>query len=117
MFDGGVPWSVGVGEGEWSWRAFGAPKRLWSDGFLMIDGVFVVAVGVSAEEGGEWPRGGGPWCGCAAGWAFGIFQARDEWLVVLWLTLSWTFFLKRVWGEVGSLDMRGGSEGACGRRY
>ena len=59
MFDGSVPWSVGVGEGEWSWRALGAPKRLSSDGFVMIDGVFVVAVGVSVEEGGEWPRGGG----------------------------------------------------------
>ena len=59
MFDGSVPWSVGVGGGERSWRALGAPKRLWSDGFLVIDGVFVVAVGVSAEEGGEWPRGGG----------------------------------------------------------
>ena len=51
MFDGSVPWSVGVGEGEWSWRALGAPKRLWSDGFVVTDGVFVVAVGVSAEEG------------------------------------------------------------------
>ena len=60
MFDGSVPWSVGVGEGEWSWHALGAPKRLWSDGFVMIDGVFVVAVGVSAEEGGELPRGGRP---------------------------------------------------------
>ena len=59
MFDSSVPWSVGVGEGEWSWGALGAPKRLWSDGFVMIVGVFVVAVGVSAEEGGEWPRGGG----------------------------------------------------------
>ena len=37
----------------------GAPKRLWPDGFVMIDGVLVVAVGVSAEEGGEWLRGGG----------------------------------------------------------
>ena len=60
MFDDSPPWSVQVGEGEWSWRALGAPKRWWSDGFVMIDGVFVVAVGVSAEEGGEWPtRGGG----------------------------------------------------------
>ena len=59
MFDGSVPCSVGVGERQWSWRASGAPKRLWSDGFVMIDGVFVVAVGVSAEEGGELPRGGG----------------------------------------------------------
>ena len=59
MSDSSVPWSVGVGEGEWSWRALGAPKRLWSDGFVVIDRVFVVAVGVSAEEGGEWPRGGG----------------------------------------------------------
>ena len=75
MFDGSVPWSVGVGEGEWSWRALGAPKRLWCDGFVMIDCVFVVAVGMSAEEGGEWPRGGGgAWCGCAAGWAFGVFR-------------------------------------------
>ena len=59
MFDGSVPWSVGKGEREWAWRALGAPKRLRSDGFVMIDGAFVVAVGVSAEEGGEWPRGGG----------------------------------------------------------
>ena len=59
MFDGSVPWSVGVRGGERSWRALGAPKRLWSDGFVAIDGVFVVAVGVTAEEGGEWPRGGG----------------------------------------------------------
>ena len=59
MFDGSVSWSVGVGGGERSWRAFGAPKRLWPDGFVVIVGVFVVAVGVSAEEGGEWPRGGG----------------------------------------------------------
>ena len=61
--------------------------------------------------------GGGPWCGCAAGWAFGVFFARDEWLVVLWLTLAWTVFLRRVWGEVGGAGMRGGSEGASGRRY
>ena len=81
MFDGSVPWSVGVGEGEWSWRALGAPKRLWSDGFVMIDGVFVLAVGVSAEEGGEWPRGVGAWCGCAAGCAFGVFRrATSGWL-------------------------------------
>ena len=59
MFDGSVSWSVGVGGGERSWRALGAPKRLWPDGFVVIVGVFVVAVGVSAEEGGEWPRGGG----------------------------------------------------------
>ena len=58
MFDGSMPESVGVGEGEWSWRALGAPKRLWSDWFVMIDGVFVVAVGVSAGKGGEWPRRG-----------------------------------------------------------
>ena len=62
MFDGSVPWSAGVGGGERSWRALGAPKRLWSDGFVVIDGVFVVAVGVSAEGGWEWPKGGG------AGW-------------------------------------------------
>ena len=75
MFDGSVPWSLGVGGGERSWRALGAPKRLWPGGFVVIDGVFVVAVGVSAEEGGEWPRGGGgAWCGCAAGRAFGIFR-------------------------------------------
>ena len=82
MFDGSVPWSVGVGGGERSWRALGAPKRLWSDGFVVIDGVFVVAVGVSAEEGGEWPRGGGgAWCGCAAGRAFGVFwRAASGWL-------------------------------------
>ena len=59
MFDGSVPWSMGVGEGEWSWRALGAPKRLWSDGFVMNDGIFLVAVGMSAEEGGEWLRGRG----------------------------------------------------------
>ena len=59
MFDGSVPWSVGVGGGERSWIAFGAPKRLWSDGFVVIDGVFVVAVGVGAEEGGERLRKGG----------------------------------------------------------
>ena len=82
MFDGSLPWSVGVGEGEWSWPALGAPKRLWSDGFVMIDGVFVVAVGVSAEEGGELPGGGGgAWCGFAAGWAFGVFwRATSGWL-------------------------------------
>ena len=51
MFDGSVPWCLGVGGGERSWRALGAPKRLWPDGFVVIDGVFVVAVGVSAEEG------------------------------------------------------------------
>ena len=45
------------------------------------------------------------------------FWARDEWLVVLWLTLAWTVFLRRVWEEVGGAGMRGGSEGACGRRY
>ena len=65
MFDGSVPWSVGVGGGGRSWRALGAPKRLWSDGFVVIDGFFVVAVGVSAEEGGEWPWGGGK-CGADA---------------------------------------------------
>ena len=82
MFDGSVPWSVGVGEGEWSWHALGAPKRLWSDGLVVIDGVFVVAVGVSAEEGGEGPKGGGgAWCGCVAGWAFGVFsRAMSGWL-------------------------------------
>ena len=45
------------------------------------------------------------------------FLARDEWLVVLWLTLAWTVALRRVWGEVGGAGIRGGSEGACGRRY
>ena len=83
MFDGSMPWSVGVREGEWSWRALGAPKQLWSDGFVMNNGSFVVAVGVSAEEGGEWPRGGGggAWCGCAAGWAFGVFRrGTSGWL-------------------------------------
>ena len=75
MFDGSVPWSVGVGGAERSWRALGAPNRLWSDG------VFVVAVGVSAEEGGEGPRGGGAWCGCAAGRAFAVFwRAAGGWL-------------------------------------
>ena len=49
MFDGSVSWSLGVGGGE----------RLWPGGFVVSDGVFVVAVGVSADEGGEWPRGGG----------------------------------------------------------
>ena len=91
MFDGIVPWRVGVGEGEWSRRALGAPKRLWYDGFVMIGGVFVAAVGVSAGEGGEWPGGGGVvrmrgWMGV---WSF---LAHDEWLVVPWLTLSWTIF-------------------------
>ena len=81
MFDGSVSWSVGVRGGERSWRASGAPKRLWPDGFVEIVGVFVVAVGVSAEEGGEWPRGGGAWCGCAAGRAFGVFwRAVSGWL-------------------------------------
>ena len=81
MFDGSVPWSVGVGGGERSWRALGAPKRLWSDGFVVIDGVYVVAVGVSAEAGGEWPRGGGAWCGFAAGRAFGFFwRGASGWL-------------------------------------
>ena len=117
MFDGSVFWSVGVGGGERSGRALGAPKRLWPDGFVVIVGVFVVAVGVSAEEGGEWPRGGGGvvrmrgWTGV---WSF---LARGEWLVVLWLTLAWTVFLRRVLGEVGGAGIRGGSEGACGRRY
>ena len=117
MFDGSVSWSVGVGEGEWSWRALGAPKRLWSDGFVMIDGVFVVAVGVSAEEGGEWPRGGGAVVRMR-GW-MGVWSslARDEWLVVLWLTLAWTVCVRRVRGAVGGAGMRGGCEGACGRRY
>ena len=59
MFDGSVPWSLGVGGGERFWRALGAPKRFWPGGFVVIDGVFVVAVGGIAEEGGEWPRGGG----------------------------------------------------------
>ena len=48
MFDGSVSWSLGVGGGEQSWRALGAPKRLWPGGFVVIDGVFEVAVGVSA---------------------------------------------------------------------
>ena len=59
MVDGSVPWSVGAGGVERSWRAWGAPKRLWSDWFVVNDGVFVAAVGVSAEEGGEWLRGRG----------------------------------------------------------
>ena len=59
MFDGSAPWSVGQREGERSWRALGAPKRFWSDRFVVIDGVSVMAVGVSAEEGEEWPRGQG----------------------------------------------------------
>ena len=96
MFDGSVLWSLGVGGGERSWRALGAPKRLWLDEFVVIDGVFVVAVGVSAEEGGEWPRGGGAvvrmrdWTGV---WNF---LARGAWLVVFWLTLAWTVILRRV---------------------
>ena len=45
------------------------------------------------------------------------FLARGAWLVVLWLTLAWTVFLRRVWGEVGGAGIRGGPEGACGRRY
>ena len=104
-----------MGEGERSWRASGAPKRLWSDGFVVIDGVLVETVGVSAEEGGEWPRGGAVvrmrgWRGV---WSF----LRGEWLVVLRLTLAWTVFLRRVWGEVGGAGIRGRCEGACGRRY
>ena len=81
MFDGSVSWSLGVGGGGQSWRALGAPKRLWPGWFVVIDGVFVEAVGVSAEEGGEWPGGGGAWCRCAAGQAFGIFRrAACGWL-------------------------------------
>ena len=100
MFDGSVLWSVGVGEGKRSWRALGAPKRLWSDGFVVIDGVFVVPVGVSAEEGGEWLGGGGGGGGGMVrmrGWT-GVwsFLARGEWQVVLWLTLAWTILLGRV---------------------
>ena len=66
-----------MGGGERSWRALGAPKRLWSDGFVVIDGVFLVAVGMSAEEGGEWPRGGGG-CGADARWngRLEFFRAR-----------------------------------------
>ena len=37
MFDGGVSWSVGVGGGEQTWRALGAPKRLWPDVFVVIE--------------------------------------------------------------------------------
>ena len=59
MFDGSVSWSLGVRGREQSWRALGAPKRLWPGGFVVNDDVFVEAVGVSAEEGGEWPGGGG----------------------------------------------------------
>ena len=59
MFDGILLWSVGPEGRERSWRTLGAPKRLWSDGFVVMDGVLVVAVCLSAEEGGEWPRGGG----------------------------------------------------------
>ena len=83
---------------------------------MVIDGVFVVVLGVSTEEGGERPRGGGGvvrmrgWTGV---WSF---LMRDEWLVMLWLTLAWTVFLRRVWGEVGGAGIWGGSEGACGRR-
>ena len=45
------------------------------------------------------------------------FSARGARLVVLWLTPAWTVFLRRFWGEVGGAGIRGGSEGACGRRY
>ena len=117
MFDGSVPWSVGVGGGERSWRALGAPKGLWPDGFVVIDGVFVHAVGVSAEEGGEWPRGGGGRGADARLDGRLEFFARGVWLIVLWLTLAWTVFLRRVWGEVGGAGILGGSEGARGRRY
>ena len=117
MFDGSVPWSVGVGGGERCWRALGAPKGLWSDGFVVIDGVFVVAVGVSAEEGGEWPRWGGAVVRMRGWMGVRSFLARGEWLVVLWLTLAWTVFLRRVPEKVGGASIRGGSEGACGRRY
>ena len=96
MFDGSVPWSLGVGGGERSWRAFGAPKRLWPGGFVVIDGVFVVAVGVSAQEGGEWPRGGGGVVRMRGWTGVWDFSARGVWLVVLWLTLAWTVFLRRV---------------------
>ena len=63
-----------------------------------------------AEGGGAVVRMRG-WMGV---WSF---LARNEWLVVLWLTLASTASLRRVWGEVGGADMWGGSEGACGRRY
>ena len=63
-----------------------------------------------AEEGGGVVRMRG-WTGV---WSF---WTRGEWLVVLWLTLACTVFLRRVWGEVGGAGIRGGSEGACGRRY
>ena len=76
MFDGSVPWSVGEREGEQSWRALGTPKRLWSDGFVVIDGVFVVAVGVSAEEGEEWPRWGGRGADARLDGCLNFFGAR-----------------------------------------
>ena len=96
MFDGSVTWSLGVGGGERSWRALGAPKRLWPGGFVVIDGVFVVAVGVSAEEGGEWPRGGEAVVRMRGWMGVWNFSARGAWLVVLWLKLAWTVFLRRV---------------------
>ena len=81
MFDGSVSWSLGVGGREQSWRALGAPKRLWPGGFVVNDDVFVEAVGVSAEEGGGLAEGGGAWCRCAAGRAFVIFRrAACGWL-------------------------------------
>ena len=39
------------------------------------------------------------------------FLARGECLVVLWLTLAWTVFLRRVWGEVGGAGIRAGPRG------
>ena len=62
-------------------------------------------------------KGGGGGVVRMRGWT-GVwnFLALDEWLVVLWLTLAWTVFLRRVWGEVGGAGIRAGSEGACGRR-
>ena len=76
MFDGGLPWRLELGEGERSWSALGAPKRLWSDGFVVIDGVPVVTLGVSAEKGGEWPRGGGRCADARLDARFEFFGAR-----------------------------------------
>ena len=117
MFDGSVSWSVGVGGGERSWRALGAPKRLWPDGFVVIVGVFVVAVGVSAEEGGEWPRGGGGrGADARLDGRLEFFGARRVVGCAL-ADAGLDGFFKVCWGEVGGAGIRGGSEGACGRRY
>ena len=114
MFDGSVSWSVGVGGGERSWRVFGAPKRLWPDGFVVIVGVFVVAVGVSAEEGGEWPRGGGGrGADARLDGRLEFFGARRVVGCAL-ADAGLDGFLRRVWGEVGGAGVGGGFRGGMG---